>query len=278
MMTRMTFHFQAGDQPRFGRAADVIQCLAGGELAVVDERRKPVSDQWPAARFAPSRLQDVVINAMCCRQRYILDVAASASPAVTRFLLQRPGTIGNARVCLSVSSDEAQLQRGATLVKELIAAGMHAAQLSVIQVTDDPTPADAVLKVLLQHLPSSEDADRVRRGRLSPELLDSALQLGVAVGACVHRAIDFESLLEDALRTGAPEDSVRTLAKKVLAQRMISGAATELKQLSEALDLATISREEWLHGADGGGARAQDARFSDAQPADADQTAAEGSF
>ena len=179
----------------------------------------------------------------------VLDVVPQCSHVVIDFMRDRPGTAGDLHACvITCTPDDLAQQATIRILGGLVEAGMDPTRMHILFSGSQPDVAvESAFSHVHQYVHNQlSNCVRVFAEQRATRALEKALPSQVPIGLVLNGGVDFQKQLTDARLSGAAQDVLQQLAKKLLAQRLLIGARADIEQLLERLGLPQISPEEWL--------------------------------
>ncbi|MGF6756773.1 hypothetical protein P3T16_004182 [Paraburkholderia sp. GAS42] len=254
MTHSIVVHFRTNAAPIQTCVAQFIHAKTGGLLVSTGQSRKrETSSASSISHLASQHLEDAYGALLSSPRGGVIDIEQMAAEAMIKFLREHWGTLREiAAIVMTITPENESQVTALHLVEALEEAGMEKSQLRVVYAD---VPCDARLEVtfphVTQHLNAAEFLNCTKDAVLfTSRALESALQHQVPIGAVITGAANFETELEEARDAEMSEKTLRTLAKKVLAQRMVLGIRTDIDRLFDALRLPCAA-QVWAQEARG---------------------------
>jgi hypothetical protein len=247
----MNLHYlilTSGNDLQESAVADLVRSRTGARLVRVEVPRKASAKLEPDAVCVRADRPDELYCMLASASRACCVAVSAPSVAPTlEFLAEHPGTANDFAliICTATPREGSQQSAVGTLAK-LASMGVDPTRIGVVYTR---TPRDAsveqTFKQLAGYLANGPFTAICREAVLKDSTaFERARELQLPIADVLSGQVRFESALEGARHAGEPEELLHALARKLLAQRALTGCRVDIDKALDMLRVPHIPQQE----------------------------------
>lgn len=238
----------SGNDVQESAVAELVRSRTGARLVRVEVPRKASAQTEPdALRVRADRPDELYCMLAAASHACCVAVSAPSVAPTLEFLAEHPGTANDFSLIICTATPRAESQQSAVgTLTRLASMSVDPTRVGVVYThTPRDASAEQAFTQLASYLADGPFAAGCREAVLKDSTaFERARELQLPIAGILSGQVRFESALEAAREAGEPEELLHTLARKLIAQRALTGRRVDIEQALDMLRVPHILQQE----------------------------------